>query len=249
MDNTTRFNHRARDYARYRQSYPPEVIDLIVREFIEDRDPVIADIGSGTGHFLRLIADNVSTIYGVEPNKDMREMAESSLICHPSFRSVPGSAESTTLPDRSVDLITAAQSFHWFDRERARIEFKRILRPGGRVLIVFYTRVIRSDLAREFDRILKDYGNDYEKVDHRNITMDVIMTFFGGPVEKRSFPSVQRMDRDLFFGRLRSVSYLPLPGEEGHEILMENMNDLFQKYQKEGILDFDYVTDLYWGSL
>jgi len=249
MDNTARFNHRAEDYARYRQSYPPEVIDLIVREFIEGRDPVIADVGSGTGIFSGSLADKVSTIYCIEPSNEMREKAESSFQGHPSLRSVAGSAESTTLPDRSVDLITAAQSFHWFDRERARIEFKRILRPGGRVLIVFYTRVIRSDLAREFDRILKENGNDYEKVDHRNITMDVLRTFFGGPVEKRSFPSVQRMDRSLFFGRLRSVSYLPLPGEVGHEVMMEKMNDLFDKYQKDGILEFDYVTDLYWGSL
>ncbi len=250
MDPKTRFSDRVESYVKYRPSYPSEVIDFIIGHFEVDRDTVIADIGSGTGIFSRLLAGHVSVIYGVEPNPKMRDAAESGLNDIPSFRSVDGSAESTNLHSHSVDLITAAQAFHWFDRDKARIEFGRILKPGGKVLIIWNTRVMSSDFAIRFDSLLKEYGKDYKEVDHRNITIDVLRTFFlNGVVEKKTFPHVQRLDHESLMGRLRSVSYFPLPGEKNHDILMSLIEDLFKEKNENGCVDFDYVTDLYWGSL
>jgi ubiquinone/menaquinone biosynthesis C-methylase UbiE len=250
MDPKTRFSDRVESYVKYRPSYPSEVIDFIIGHFEVDRDTVIADIGSGTGIFSRLLAGHVSTIYGVEPNPKMREAAESGLNDIPSFRSVDGSAESTNLHSHSVNLITCAQAFHWFDRERAKVEFRRILKPGGKVLILWNTRMMNSDFAVRFDQLLKDYGKDYKEIDHRNITVEVLSTFFAdGIVHRRTFHHVQTLDHDALIGRLRSVSYFPLPGEKNHDILVSGIEDLFDEYNENGFVHFHYMADLYWGSV
>jgi ubiquinone/menaquinone biosynthesis C-methylase UbiE len=250
MDPKERFSDRVESYVRYRPSYPREAIDLIIDEFKVGTDTVVADIGSGTGIFSRLLAGHVSTIYCVEPNPKMREAAESGLNDIPSFRSVDGSAESTNLHSHSVDLITVAQAFHWFDRNKARIEFRRILKPGGKVLIIWNTRVMSSEFAIRFDSLLKEYGKDYKEIDHRNITAEVLSTFFAdGIVNRRTIPHVQRLDHDGLMGRLRSVSYFPLPGEKNHEILVSGIEDLFEEYNEDGFVHFHYIADMYWGSV
>lgn len=137
-DPTARFSNRARAYARARPSYPEETLAILRAHHGLVVSPaagpsVVADVGAGTGIFTRLLLDAGARVFAVEPNADMRAEAERALF-GPSyagrFTSVDGRAEATTLEPASVDLVVAAQAFHWFDVEAARLEHARILRPG-----------------------------------------------------------------------------------------------------------------------
>ena len=133
---TSRFSDRVENYVRYRPGYPPEVVRELKAECGLARSHVIADVASGTGIWTRLLLENGNPVVGVEPNAEMREAGERLLAAFPKFTSIAGTAEATTLADRSMDFVTAAQAAHWFDRERARHEFVRILKPGGRIAIL-----------------------------------------------------------------------------------------------------------------
>src|SRR3974390_1220982 len=124
---TARFSARVGTYVRYRPGYPAEVLELLRRECGLKPQHVVADIASGTGLFTRLLLENGNRVFAVEPNQHMREAGARFLGKHEKLTSVAGTAEDTTLPSASVDLVTAAQAAHWFDRVRARPEFARIL--------------------------------------------------------------------------------------------------------------------------
>src|SRR5215831_3654027 len=115
-DSTLRFSTRVDNYIRFRPGYPPAVLDLLRAECGLTPATAIADIASGTGIFTRMLLNNGNPVYAVEPNPEMCCAAERLLATYPNFFSVDGPAEATTLPDHSVDLVTAAQAAHWFDR-------------------------------------------------------------------------------------------------------------------------------------
>src|SRR5260370_16718477 len=137
---TSRFSDRVENYVGYRPGYPSQVIDTLKAECGLKPEHVVADIASGTGIWTRVLLENGNQVFAVEPNRDMRLAGERLLADFSTFRSVAGSAEATTLPDRSVDLVTAAQAGHWFDRRRARREFVRILKPVGWLVLLWNER-------------------------------------------------------------------------------------------------------------
>src|SRR5450631_505601 len=122
---TSRFSDRVENYVRYRPGYPPEALQVLQNECGLAPNHVVADIASGTGIWTRMLLENGNPVSGVEPNTEMRQAGERLLATFPSFTSVTGSAEATTLADQSVDFVTAAQAAHWFDSEGARREFVR----------------------------------------------------------------------------------------------------------------------------
>src|ERR1700722_886024 len=175
MDPTQRFSDRVENYVKFRPHYP----DALIR-FLLERLPLaatIADIGSGTGILSAQLLGAGFQVLGVEPNGPMRQEAERSLGEHPAFRSVVGTAESTTLASSSVGAVTCAQSFHWFDRRRCRAEFERILQAPKLVLLVWNERIFEGPMV-EYDRILKESAAEYSTIGRRNITEADIAEFF-----------------------------------------------------------------------
>jgi ubiquinone/menaquinone biosynthesis C-methylase UbiE len=128
---TSRFSDRVENYVRYRPGYPSYVLETLTEECGLMPSHRVADVASGTGIWTKMLLENGNAVYGVEPNEVMRHAGERLLAGFPKFTSIDGNAEATTLPDTIVDFVTAAQAAHWFDRERARREFSRILKPGG----------------------------------------------------------------------------------------------------------------------
>ena len=175
-NNTNKFNNKAKDYVKFRPTYPNEFINYLVKD-LKIKDKVIADIGFGTGKLTELIINDCKTIYAVEPNKDMRVAAEKILNKHKTFHSVNGSAENTTLKDNSIDLIIVAQAFHWFDAKKARIEFKRILKPKGIVVLVWNLTLRNTKFLRAQRDILHQYSNLKEKktnnLKKKHLRMDI----------------------------------------------------------------------------
>jgi len=247
LNPTERFSDRVDAYIRYRPSYPHEVIELLQDECGLTRQSVVADIGSGPGNLTALLLPVAGAVYGVEPNGPMREGGERMLSAFPNFVSVDGKAEATGLEDRSVDLITAGQAFHWFDRHAAKREFERILKPGGFVALIWNDRETEAtQFLVEYEKLLRELSSEYSKVNHSDIPEEEIERFLGPDVQCRGFRNVQEFDLEGLRGRVLSSSYVPLEGE-GHEELMRGVDRIFHKYEQDGHVEFLYNTEVFFA--
>jgi ubiquinone/menaquinone biosynthesis C-methylase UbiE len=172
-DNTKRFSDRVEDYIKYRPNYPPDLVDALEKAMSLHGAEIIADIGSGTGISSLPFLTSGYKVLGVEPNKEMREAAEEQLQSFTNFTSIDGQAEKTNLPDNSVDVIVCGQAFHWFDRQKSKVEFNRVLAEKGNVVLVWNERGINSDFMQQYEKILFDHIEEYKILNHRNIDPDV----------------------------------------------------------------------------
>lgn len=249
-DSTQRFSSRVENYIKYRPGYPDAIIETLRDECGLVVDSVVADVGSGTGILTGMFLRNSNPVFGVEPNREMREAAERLLKGYPRFHSVAARAEGTTLGASSVDFVVAGQAFHWFDREKAKAEFIRILKPQGWVALIWNERLVdTTPFLVAYEQLLKDYSTDYEQVDHRRIDAVVIRRFFGGNFRLKQFKNVQFFDYEGLKGRLLSSSYAPEEGHPNYEPMIAELERIFQEYQREGRVDFEYVTLMYYGQL
>ncbi|HEV7889528.1 MAG TPA: class I SAM-dependent methyltransferase [Pyrinomonadaceae bacterium] len=250
-DPTRRFSNRVEDYIKYRPDYPRAVVGLLEDECGLTRESVVADVGSGTGILSELFLSAGVRVYGVEPNREMREAGERLLAAYESFVSVDGRAEETTLSAASVDFVTAGQAFHWFDPAQARREFRRILRDGGWAVLVWNDRRTEgTQLLAEYERLLLEYGTDYKEVSSKWAAEESIKTLFGaGEVRTKTFDNEQVLDFDGLKGRLASASYAPVPGHPNHEPLMRELAALFESHQRGGHVVVEYDTKVFYGRL
>jgi SAM-dependent methyltransferase len=247
---TERFSNRVENYIRFRPRYPQAVIEVLRANCqLTDRD-AIADIGSGTGILAEMFLRNGNLVYGVEPNRRMREAGERLLRGYERFKSINATAEETTLPSMSVDFVTAGQAFHWFDQTKARREFKRILKPEGWVALVWNER--REDatpFARDYEQLLRSYGTDYEEVSHKRIDKETLQPFFGDDFHCETLENSQSFDFEGLRGRLLSSSYAPEAGHPQHAPMLLELQRIFDKYQENGQVTFEYDTNIYYGHL
>jgi SAM-dependent methyltransferase len=247
---TSRFSDRVENYVRYRPGYPPEVIATLQAECGLESTCAIADIASGTGIWTRLLLENGNTVFGVEPNAEMRQAGERLLAAFPKFTSIAGTAEATTLAGQSVDFVTAAQAAHWFDRARSRREFVRILKPSGWLVLLWNERVTDSTkFLRDYEQLLLSYGTDYQDIRHEHTT-DAVNEFFDpAPFQKRVFDLRQEFDYSGIEGRLLSSSYAPGPEHPQHAPMLKELRRIFDACAVNGRAAFDYKTRVYFGRL
>ena len=251
-NSTTRFSDRVESYIRYRPSYPDQAIDRLVSECGLGVDSRIADIGSGTGILSGLLLERGFRVYGVEPNREMREAGERLLSGYERFSSAAGTAEETTMEAGSIDLVVAAQAFHWFDGEKARMEFKRILKPEGWVALIWNERLVDgTPFLRAYEKLLMEAATDYESVNHMNIGEDGVRRFFGasGDCRRFVFPNRQRFDYEGLKGRCLSSSYVPNEDHPGYKTFFSRLEAIFSEHAVGGFVNFDYETSLYLGRL
>lgn len=250
LDPTKRFSNRVENYLKYRPTYPPAIIPLLESKCGLTGESVIADLGSGTGLLTELFLKNGNSVLGVEPNMEMRVAGERVLAGYPKFSSVIGAAEATTLPDHSVDFVTAGQAFHWFNREEARVEFVRVLKPGGWVVVAWNGyRIETSPLMAAYQDLVVRYGTDYSEVRREVVGCDVEEFYAPGACECAHFEFQQIFDFEGLKGRLLSASYAPEPGHPNHEPMLRDIRRVFDANQKDGKVVFDYETELYYGQL
>lgn len=251
VKSTERFSNRVEDYVKYRPHYPTEIIDFLENEYhlSSDNKPIIADIGAGTGISSELFLSKGYTVVGIEPNKEMRQKATSLLENYKNCTLQNGTAENTGLGNKSIDIIVAGQAFHWFDRKSAKLEFQRILKTEGLVILIWNERLILSNLEREYESLIVRHGNNYTKVDHRNIGLEQIKQFFEpGSVILKSFENFQKFNFDGLKGRLLSSSYMPSLADKGYTAMVEELKGLFDKYQENGSVQINYDTKVYIGQ-
>ncbi len=249
-DPTLRFSARVENYIRYRPGYPRQVLETLRDKCGLRPHSVVADVACGTGIFTRLLLENGNRVYGVEPNREMREAADRLLADHPNFTSVNGTAEATTLPDHTFDFATAAQAAHWFDLPKAREEFARILKPKGWAVLIWNERSTQaSPFLRAYEQLLLTFGTDYEKVRHE-YTSDNIAEFFNPtPFASHVFDMRQDFDYHQLEGRLLSSSYAPMKGHPNYEPMLQELRRIFEEHQENGRVGMEYFTRLYYGQL
>ena len=250
LNSAERFSTRVAHYIKYRPGYPPEIIDELSKQCDLRPDSVVADVGSGTGKSSELFVRNANLVFGVEPNPVMRTAAEEIFQGSPHFRSVEGNAENTTLPDDSVDFVVAGQAFHWFDRSAFRVEARRILKPEGWVVLFWNGRKLESTpFLEEYEKLLMEYGTDYQDVRHENVETDLPTFFAPGTFRSSIFPNQQVFDLDGLEGRLRSSSYTPEPDHPNFHPMMVQLHEVFDKHQRNGTVVFEYDTRVFYGHL
>jgi SAM-dependent methyltransferase len=248
---TERFSNRVGDDARHRPRYPPAVVATLAAEAGLGPGSTVADVGSGTGISSELFLRRGCAVAAVEPNREKRRAAEGFLASFPRFLSIAGSAEATTLPDGSVDFVVAAQAFHWFDRDKARAEFARILKPGGRVVLLWNSRRLdATPFLIDYEALLQRFGTDYRAVHESYLDEGAVRRFFApAPCERRAFPNEQAVDFEGLRGRLLSSSYVPAPDQPSARPMLEELARLFARHQDGDRVSFLYTTELYFGRL
>lgn len=239
-------------YAKYRPSYPQTLIKYLCSEIGVNRYSTIADIGSGTGILTHQLLKECSKVYAVEPNNDMRKVAEKNLGKKPGFISINGTAENTTLEKESVDYITAAQSFHWFDRWSFKQECKRILRSKGKVILIWNSRDETSELVRKIDVINKKYCPNFSGsasgMRGAKNTND-FDDFFQNGYRENCFQNNLIFTKEGFIGLHLSASYRLETGDSNYWNYINELTEFFDLYSTNGILEMPNLTRSYTGTV
>lgn len=250
-DPTQRFSSRVDKYVRYRPGYPQELLTVLENEAGLSKASVIADVGSGTGISTSFFLKNGNAVFAVEPNEKMRQAAEARLNGIRGFTSVNGTAEHTTLEAAGVDLVVAAQAFHWFDKPAARKEFNRILKPGGQIVLLWNSRRIDSSpFLIEYEALIQKYATDYDCVNHKNLDETVFREFFApNGFHLMKLFHTERMDQEHLRGRLLSASYMPGEDDPRYRPMLNELKHIFQKNESKGVVVMEYDTEVYMGNV
>lgn len=244
---TTRFSERVRFYVKYRPGYPAGLIPHLQHHTHLPPHATIADIGSGTGLLTALFLKSGYHVIGVEPNEPMRQAGEAYLADYDKFISVAGQAEATTLPDHSVDAIVAGQAFHWFERDKTRVEFERILRPGGPIALIWNVQDKTEPIVAAYQAILREFGDQVVKLKHVNRAPEEEIAQFFAPAgyTHHTLPNPQPLDYEGLAGRFMSTSTAPRPGSPSHYTALRHLKQAFNTHQQNGLVQFKYHTDIY----
>jgi SAM-dependent methyltransferase len=247
---TERFSSRAENYARYRPGYPPAAIELLASRCGLGPASVAADVGSGTGLLTEPLLERGAQVFAIEPNDAMRAAAEARLHAQPRFHSVKATAEATTLPAASIDLWVAGQAFHWFEMEATRREALRVSREAGWGALLWNEHPPEdSAFLRDYDQLLRRHAPEYSSTVARRLDEERMREFFGGAMERATFPNQQTFDFAGLLGRLLSSSYAPQPQQPQYAPMLAELRGLFDRHQRNGEVVFPYLTLVYFQPL
>jgi SAM-dependent methyltransferase len=251
QDPTQRFSSRVQSYVKYRPNYPRAIVDILVSECGLTPSCLVADVGSGTGLLTELFLRNGNLVFGVEPNREMREAGEALLKAYSQFTSVAGRAEATTLESHSVDFVVVGQAFHWFDCQKARQEFARIVKPGGWVVLIWNVRRVReTPFLEAYEQLLLAYAVEHAAVTDKHGDRGTVELFFNpGRFKTKTLRNVQELNFEGLKGRLLSSSYIPEAGHPRYEAMLQALESIFRSHQVNGTVTLEYATTLYYGQL
>ena len=248
MNNTSRFDGRGEVYAKARPRYAAELFDYLKNSLGIPEGSVFADVGSGTGIFTEQLLRCGYRVWAVEPNADMRRRAEEALSGYEGFVSVEGTDSCTGLLDACADCVSAAQAFHWFDPEAFRTECRRILKPGGRVILVYNNRDKDSGPMRALAAVRRRFNPRFHGFSE-GIRDEDCRAFFGGACEVFRAGNSQTYDRDGFLARELSSSYSLRPDDRRYGEYLTEIRQIFDAFAAGGVLTVPTETAAFIGTV
>lgn len=250
---TAVFSPKVQDYGRSRPDYPPAVFahlgQWLAGQPVAPEDRVLADVGAGTGLFTAGLLPLAGRVWAVEPNQAMRAAADAQLGSHPAYRSTPGSAEATGLADASVHLVTAAQTAHWWDRARARVECRRVLAPGGCVALMWNLRLASDPLHQALDQVFARFGGARREAMQEDRIEDLAPAFFPGPCSAHTWPLAHELDEAGLQALAFSRSFMPPRDTAEGRAAEQALSALFASAAESGRLSVRYTTHAWIGHL
>jgi 2-polyprenyl-3-methyl-5-hydroxy-6-metoxy-1,4-benzoquinol methylase len=239
------FCQRAENYAKYRPPYPPDAISQILQGFDDLSQITVVDVGAGTGIAACQLADRGGRVIAIEPNPDMRAAA----ISHPLVEYRDGVAEQIALPDASVDLVTCFQSFHWLNPNSALLEFRRILKPMGKLAIAWNNWLPDDPCFAEFRQIIRQFASHPST---RNKHHEAAKVLNLCPQFRRmchyQFRHQQQLDRPSLIGYACSKSFAPIEGATLQQLTIA-LEDLHHRWADDsGFIKLNYQTDVFLAS-
>lgn len=247
------FSAKADVYAKSRPEYPAAAISFLKKQGVGTGSK-IADIGAGTGLFSKALLNTGAEVFAVEPDDAMRAKAIDALSAFPLFHAIDGNAETIPLPDHSVHFISAAQAFHWFDKEAFKRECRRISVPDAKIILIWNIEIFGSDFFNDYGEVLKKYtGTADQTKKESEVTME---DYFFKPAEafldtyeRAEFPNDLTLDKETFVFKSLSSSAAPTAEDERYAPFKVRLERIFDKYQENGMLTYPNKTVLYFGGI
>lgn len=248
MDNTNRFDGKANLYAKARPKYAAGLLTYLKDTQEIAAGSTFADVGSGTGIFTEQLLHCGYWVYAVEPNGDMRQKAEARLSGKQGFVSVDGTASHTGLPEGSVDFVTAAQAFHWFDADGFRKECQRILKPGGKVILVYNVRDEGAAVTQALAKLRHQYNPEFHGFSN-GMSDAGCRAFFARKCEVYRADNTQIYDRDGYVNRVLSSSYSLKETDNRYGDYLAGIHGIFDTFSTDGLIAVPMETVAYIGDV
>jgi SAM-dependent methyltransferase len=232
------FEREAEAYERGRPDYPPAAIEWLVSELRLERGRVVADVGAGTGKLTRALVPAGAEVIGIEPVARMREVLAREV---PSIRVLEGTAEALPLPDGSVDALVAGQAFHWFDGLAALVEFNRVLRPDGRLGLIWNRRRLEQPLQRAISEIIEPYREGTPQYGGGGWRRALEQSELFEQVDELTVPFEQDLDADHLVDRVGSTSFIAALGPQPRAEVLQRIRHLAGK----GLGPLSYMSEVF----
>ena len=246
--NENKFDGMGNIYAKFRPNYPKDFIDFLFTDLNLPKNCVFADVGAGTGILTKQLLEKDATVYAVEPNDDMRKVAENNLKVFSKFIPVKGTAENTALSDNSIDIITVAQAFHWFDKRRFADECKRISKYKAVCALVWNAYDAKCAAVKELEALNFSCLPKFKGFAGGASPESGVLDFFR---QYKTFTFVQDsiFDFDAFAGRCFSSSYSPSKQSGEGKRYLALVSDFFKKHADGDIISLPVLTVCHVGSV
>ena len=216
---TVGFGRAVDEYERARPGYPGDAVAWLVERLGIDPSRRVLDLAAGTGKLTRQLRPTGAEIVAVEPLAGMRARLEQAL---PGVEALAGTAEAIPLTDASVDAVTVGQGFHWFATDHALAEIHRVLRPDGRLGLIWNARDESADWVARLSDIIEPHRGDVPRFVSRKWERAFEATELFGPLEERQFGFAQEMDAETLAARVASISFIAaLSDDERARVLAE----------------------------
>ncbi len=236
---------------RHRPTYPQAIVEFLQGACQLTNAATIADIGSGTGLLSEIFLKDGYRVFGVEPNTDMRLAGQQFLRNYPRFMSVAATAEETTLDRHDIDMITVGQAFHWFNREKTRQEFARILKPDGWVVLVWNIPRRHTPFLAVYEQFWRTYLDPQSHssgMDTQAFDGELRAWYSPGIVNIKAFDNSQVVDYEGLKGRVLSSSFAPTPEQPEYTAMLEELETVFQNHQVHGNVAIEYECRMCYGQ-